>query len=256
MNEQVKLVEYGFKSSEVPDNFHGYKIFVISDLHNAPFSEQIIEHIEKSKPDIIVFAGDMVQLPDYNADEAAAIADRFNGKIPMYAVSGNHESQNDAYSYIYEKLHWRGVRWLENEYVCIDKGGDMITLMGIKDPVHDDVSSELGKEISSYIKDELCDKPDFSVVLSHRADIYPYIKNADADLIISGHLHGGVIRLPFIGGIVGDDGALGLQRYEYGYVKEGSASPMIVSGGCDKNPEKMRVFNQPEVMLITIEREG
>ena len=90
-NKTVRLTEYTYSHSDVPDGFDGYKIFLISDLHEAPFADQIIEHREETDPDVIIFCGDMVALPDYNFEQTQKIAERFNGSIPMYAaVSYTH----------------------------------------------------------------------------------------------------------------------------------------------------------------------
>lgn len=90
----------------------------------------------------------------------------------------------------------------------------------------------------------------------HRAGLYPEIKDTGVDLILSGDMHGGIIRLPFVGGLIGKrmQGDI-LPKYEYGFIQEDNASAMIVSGGCDKNPEKKRYFNPPEVVLVTLEGE-
>lgn len=256
LNNSVKLKRYTFEHTEVPKSFDGYKIFVISDLHNAPFTEKISEYIELTAPDIILMTGDMAQLPDHSVDEAAEIALRFSKEIPIFAISGNHESQNEAYMQIYEALYWQGVRWLENEYEILKKNGEEIFLMGIRDSGENDISPKTGKVISDFIKESVVDKPEFSIVMNHRADLYPYLKNSDCDLILSGHLHGGIVRLPFIGGLIGKTGEISFPDYDYGLIREDFSSAMIVSGGCDKNPKKKRYFNPPEVLLITLESDG
>lgn len=251
MNQNVMLTEYTFSSSDIPKAFDGYKIMHISDLHNAPFSNMIIEHINEKKPDVIVFTGDVVLLPDYELDEALKIAEEFSYKIPMYAVSGNHETQNAEYEHIMGELWDAGIRCLENDGTNIKKGEEAIRLIGIRDPEHNVVEEWQIKDICGFLENETSEAQ-FSVLLSHRADLYPQISEAGADLILSGHLHGGIIRLPFVGGIMSkiDDK---LPRYEYGVIKEGNGATMIVSGGCDKNPKKYRIFNPPEVVLITLD---
>lgn len=256
-NEKVVFTNYSFSHEDIPDEFDGYKIMVISDLHNAPFSKQIINYVNSEETDAIFFVGDIVQLPDCNASEAAAIAKEFKKKIPMYAVSGNHESQNEEYKYIKDCLRWEGVKWLEDSSTFIEKGGSKIMLVGAADINSNTIDEQQQTEIAEYIGGEISNAESgvFSVVLNHRANLYPALKNSGASLIVSGHLHGGIVRLPFIGGIVGEHGVLKPQKYEYGFIKEEDASPMIVSGGCDKNPEKKRWFNPPEVVIITLESE-
>ena len=256
INGHVKLTEYTFAHNDIPDAFNGYRIMMISDLHEAPFAEQILEHIETSKPDVILFCGDLVQLPDYSFEEAKKIADGVGGTIPMYAVSGNHETQNEEYEHIVGNLWDAGIEWLENDSKKIKRSGAVIYIIGTKDIRHDDVLYEDVKaEVLPEIESELPeDSGAFTILLNHRANMYPYLKNSGIDLILSGHLHGGVVRLPFLGGLFGDkayEGSL-LPEYDRGYYREGAAA-MIVSAGCDKNPAKARFMDQPEVLLITLD---
>lgn len=255
INNRVTVTDYSFSHPKIPSSFEGYKIMLISDLHNAYFSRQIIMHIENEKPDIIAFCGDMVQLPDDNLDETLKIVNAA-GDIPVYAVSGNHERQCGSYEEICEILWASGVEMLENNSIKLRKGNDVILLAGIKDPRHDIITDEKLGRINNDIKDLIAPEKYFSILLSHRADIYPGIKDSGTELILSGHMHGGIIRLPFVGGIIGKDGKYPfLPDYEYGVVKEGDSATMIVSGGCDKNPQKKRYFNQPEILLVTLKGE-
>lgn len=253
-NEKVIVTEYTYKHSEVPEAFEGYKILMISDMHEAPFSDQIAEHIKRLSPDIIVFTGDMALLPDKSIRATSKIAKTVKD-IPMYAVSGNHETQGDYYDEIITTLWQKGITPLDNDSVCIERGDDSFLLLGIKDPASNTVSEEQLEEIRKQIESEFPDGPCFSILLSHRADLYPNIKDTSADLILSGHLHGGVMRLPFLGGVVGKNEDKLFPKYEYGLYKDDESADMIVSGGCDKNPEKKRYFNPPEIVLITLERE-
>ncbi len=259
MNQKVAITEYTFSHQNVPPAFDGCKFMVLSDLHEADFKEQITEHIRNSKPEFLLFVGDMVQLPGTTADKAIEIArESIKLGVPVYAVSGNHERQCGEYYELVDKFWAEDIYLLENGSVKIEKNGESIFLVGIKDPRHNIVTDEKKKIIRSNIEYELSKEDLFTILLSHRADLYPDIKDTGVDLIVSGHLHGGIIRLPIVGGIIGrdDEGKKNwLPKYEYGVIKEGKSATMIVSGGCDKNPQKRRFFNPPEVLLITLERE-
>ena len=256
-NQNVVVTKYEFNSEKIPSSFYGTKFMVISDLHDADFSKQIIEHIEKEKPDYVLMTGDMVQLPDHSIENTLKIADTVTKmNIPIYAVSGNHDRQCGKYEEILESLWTHNVYMLEYDSVRFEKDGESIVLMGIKDPRHDIVTDEKIAAIRGNIKNQLSRRKDyFTILLSHRADLYPQIKDTGIDLILSGHMHGGIIRLPFIGGIIGrnKENSL-LPAYTDGEYKEGEAT-MIVSGGCDKNPKKRRFFNPPEVLVITLQGE-
>lgn len=253
-NKSVVLTEYTYTHKEVPKAFKGFKIMLISDLHEAPFAKQIIGHINRVKPDMIVFGGDMVQLPGNTMKETVKIAQGVS-EIPMYAVSGNHETQCGSYKEIIKELWNAKIIPLDNDSVCIERGMDSILLLGVKDPKDDEVSDKKIEEMRKQMKSEFPDGPCFSVLLMHRAGLYPEIKDTGVDLILSGDMHGGIIRLPFVGGLLGKQRTGFFPEYEYGFIKEGDSAGMIVSGGCDLNPKKKRYFNPPEVVLVTLERE-
>lgn len=257
-NQNVKVTRYTYADEEIPAAFVGSKILMISDLHDAPFSEQIIEHIKEEKPDYVVMAGDMVQLPESSAENTLEIVDAaVEMNIPVYAVSGNHDRQCGEYDEILGALWAHGAYMLEYDSVRLHKDGESIVLMGIKDPKHDVVTQEKIEAIRGNIKYQLSRRKDyFTILLSHRADLYPQIKDTGVDLVLSGHIHGGVVRLPFLGGVIGREGKVSLSDdYEYGVYKEGEGATMIVSAGCDKNPQKRRFFNPPEILLITLKGE-
>ena len=255
-NQNVAVTKYEFKSEKIPNSFHGTKFMVISDLHDADFSEYIVKRIEKEKPDYVLMTGDMVQLPDHSIENTLKIANEVTKmNIPIYAVSGNHDRQCGEYDRIIDVLWANDVYMLENGSVILEKDGEEILLAGIKDPRHDIVTDEKIRVIRGNIEYELSKADAFSILLSHRADLYPNIKDTGVDLILSGHMHGGIIRLPFIGGVIGQNkGKSLLPAYVYGEYKEGEAT-LIVSGGCDKNPRKRRFFNPPEVLIITLQGE-
>ncbi len=256
-NRNIFVTRYTYENEKIPKAFSGTKFMVISDLHNADFSEKIIERVKKEEPNYVVMTGDMVQLPDADFESTLKIAKALKEmKIPFYAVSGNHERQCGAYREIMETLWANDVHLLENGSVRLEKNGEGINLIGIKDPRHDVVTDEKKEVIRGNIEYELSKNEGFSILLSHRADLYPDIKDTGVDLIFSGHLHGGIVRLPFVGGIIGRRTEhTFFPDYTYGVYQEGNGATMIVSGGCDKNPKKRRFFNPPEVVLITLKGE-
>ena len=254
MNKRVILTSYTVSSEKIPENFDRYKILVISDLHNADFVSQIVEIAEKAEPDIVVFTGDMVQLPDDCADSACEIAEALSEKAEIYGVSGNHETDNYGYYDIIERLEYNKVKMLENDSVILEKNGDKICLAGLKDPKHKIVSEGKYEKIYRKLEGIMPKEEMFTVLLNHRASMYPRLKNCGADLILSGHLHGGIIRLLFVGGVIDENRGF-FPKYDYGRFEEDDGAVMIVSGGCDKNPEKPRFFNPPEVVLVTLEAE-
>lgn len=255
-NNNVGLTEYTFESEKLPYDFDGYKIMVISDFHNADFSEQILKHAAENQPDILLFTGDMVQLPDSNLDNVLKIINNIPKEMGIYAVSGNHESQNSHYKEIMDTLYANGVHTLDGTDMYLKKGNSRIKIMGIMDPpaetdkVTDDMIENIKELINSFIEN---DPNCFNILAFHRSTLYKELKDLKLDLILSGHTHGGVIRLPIVGGIIGESVDDYVPDYTSGAYKDGFAT-MIVSRGCDKNIKKMRVFNPPEVLMVNLKK--
>ena len=150
INETVVVTTYTYRHSEVPEAFEGYKILMVSDMHEAPFTDQIVEHINNLSPDMIVFTGDMALLPDKSIRATSRIAKAVQN-IPMYAVTGNHETQCGYYDEIITTMWQKGITPLDNDSVCIERGEDSFLLLGIKDPVSNVVSTEEIEEIRKQI---------------------------------------------------------------------------------------------------------
>ena len=172
----------------------------------------------------------------------------------MYAVFGNHEAENGAAvrKQISSTLKKSGVSVLANSAADIKLGDERIRLIGIEDSGEKTIDNvgidKIKKTVKKYASDGA-----LNILICHRASLYPRIKDSAADLIISGDLHGGVARVPFVGGLVGDDEKRFLPDYTSGVYKEGDdAAEMIVSRGCDYNVAKMRIFNPPDIPVITL----
>ena len=251
LNETVTVTRYTYTDPDIPSGFNGYKILVISDLHDAPFGDRIIDLVREQDPDLIVMTGDMSQLPDSSVQESSKIGKAVGGDYPIYAVSGNHETQGGGYDEILASWEWHNITPLENDTVTLESGGDSILLIGLKDPKSDNVPEDKLEAMREFVTGSLKEQKTFSILLNHRSGLYPELKDTGVNLIISGDLHGGIVRLPFVGGLIGKSNEL-FPKYSYGYVKEGKSAAMIVSGGCDKNPRKVRFLNQPELVLITL----
>ncbi len=254
MNSHIYIKKYTYENEKLPESFNNYRIMVISDIHNADFDDDIISIAEEVKPDVILFCGDMVQLPDDKTTSVCNIGDKLGDEYDIYAVSGNHETQNYSYSAIMDEISGHGIAVIDNETVSVEKNGEQIILAGLKDLKDDYLTPQQYEKARKLIKSFFEETDEFAVLLNHRADMYPEIKNCGADLILSGHMHGGIIKLPFVGGIIGSDDGW-FPDYAYGFFEGGSSSDMIVSGGCDRNPKKKRVFNPPEVLIITLKSE-
>lgn len=252
MNQNVYVTRYDYFSEKTPIEFYGYKIAVISDIHNNIYADKFIERLDKEKPDMLIFAGDMIQLPYTNLDNVIKIAEAEKDSMPIYAVWGNHEASNGnaVRKAMAEELEKSGVHMLFDDFDDVKINRSKIRIIGIKDCADESVDDETAKGIKQTIE-KLADEDELNIAVYHRADVFPRISSVPADLIISGHMHGGVVRLPFAGGVIGKKKGEFFPKYTSGIFEE-NGTTMAVSRGCDYNLHKIRVFNPPEIMTIVL----
>ena len=257
-NNRVGLTQYEVSDPKIPEGMDGYRMMVISDYHNAGYPDQICELIRESGPDCIIFLGDMVQLPytDPQTDIAYLlyILDEVADRIPTYFVSGNHESGSAEYYDLYCAMEQHGAVFMDDRQTQLWKNDASVQLIGLMDPGADALRERDTRRMRDTVEQLAAACPDaYRIVLCHRSTAFPTLKDTSADLVLAGHLHGGLVRLPVLGGIFGKDGDEYFPKYDAGMFRE-SGTTMIVSRGCDKNPKKVRVNNPPELLLVTLRR--
>ena len=206
-NNQIKLTEYIITSSKVPDSFTCFEIAQVSDLHNAELGEEnskLLELLSEAEPHIIVLTGDLIDSRHTDIEIALDFAGKAAQIAPVYYVSGNHEARVPEYEELKMGLTEAGVTVLENQKVQITRDGESITLMGIQDPsFRTDYLFGDAESISWQAISGLQNESDgFTVLLSHRPELFDVYVDTGIDLVFSGHAHGGQFRLPFIGGLV------------------------------------------------------
>lgn len=256
-NTTVGTTYFDISSGLIPAAFDGFKIAQISDLHNADFgsgNSPILDILRKEQPDIIAFTGDFADSNHTDIDIAAAFAKEATAIAPCYYVTGNHEARLKERYYELEKMLIScGVTVLHNESRLITMGGDSILLAGIDDP--DFASSESGifdlaEGIAAAKIDGLQLGEGYSILLSHRPELFELYTKKGICLTLSGHAHGGQFRLPFIGGLVAPNQGF-FPKYDSGlYQKEESA--MVVSRGLGNSIIPIRFNNRPEIVIVSL----
>ncbi len=256
MNKNVYLTKYDFYSEKTPVEFYGYRIAVISDIHNNEHADKFIELLDREKPDVLIFSGDMIQLPQTNLENVTKIIKSQKDNMKIYVVGGNHEAANSNANRkkIYNELAESGAVILNDKADVIKQGRDGICFIGAKDSAAEKIDKNAADKIKSTVSD-LADEKMLNILVYHRADAYDYFEDLPVDLMLCGHLHGGIVRLPFIGGLYGGKKEY-FPKYTAGMYKEDKKPSMIVSRGCDYNMQKMRVFNPPEIVIVTLHGKG
>ena len=243
-NTALQLNAYTVTGENLPEAFDGFRIVQISDLHNAEMGKNhhnLISLIKEAEPNIIVITGDLIDSRRTNVEKALDFAEQAVKIAPCYYVTGNHESRVDAYKELQEGLIALGVTVLENERTEIEYQGEKIALLGVKDPAFQ-------TDISSYLKKLKNEDDGYTVLLSHRPELFDLYVANEIDLVFSGHAHGGQFRLPLIGGLYAPNQGI-FPEYDGGLYTEGNTN-MIVSRGIGNSLFPFRFHNRPEVVLM------
>lgn len=236
----------------LPEGFDGFRIVHLSDIHGHEYgenSEELLKKVRRQEPEIIVITGDLVDQKSQFA-MVPALAKGLAAIAPTYYVTGNHEWAVGSVKTLKGLLAESGVTVLSNDYVVLERGGDQLVLAGVDDPngyADQKTPEELYGEIAA-------EHPGLTtLLLAHRNDRFDQYGAAGYDLVMSGHAHGGIIRLPFTDGLLGTDRNFFPTRTSGVYTQ--GDSTLFVSRGLGNNTVPIsgfRLFNRPELAVIEL----
>ena len=254
-NTALEVNEYEVVSDRIPQGFEGFRIAQVSDLHNAGFgegNEELIQLLSQTDPDIIVLTGDLIDSRHTDIEIALDFARQAIKLAPVYYVSGNHEARVREYEDLKMGLAEAGVVILENQNVQITREGESITLMGIDDPsFQEDYLFGDSESVARQAIDDLQNESEgYTILLSHRPELFDLYVDTGMDLVFSGHAHGGQFRLPFVGGLVAPNQGF-FPKFDEGRFTEENTT-MIVSRGVGNSIIPIRFNNRPEIVLVTL----
>ena len=254
-NIALEVNEYEIVSDRLPEAFAGFRIAQVSDLHNKDFGEgygQLLTLLSEINPDIIVVTGDLIDSRQTDLDVALEFAWQAGKIARVYYVSGNHEARVPEYEDLKTGLVKAGVVILENQKVEITREGESITLMGIDDPsFQEDYLFGDSESVARQAIEDLKNESDgYTILLSHRPELFDLYVETEMDLVFSGHAHGGQFRLPFIGGLVAPNQGF-FPEYDAGQFAENTTS-MIVSRGIGNSIIPIRFNNRPEIVIVKL----
>lgn len=236
--------------SSAPDGFDGYRIAVVSDLHAKEFGEGnrvLLDYVRDLEPDLVAVVGDILHEPD-QMSMIPAVAKGLAAIAPTYYVTGNHEWASGRMPEMRQLLEETGVTYLSNTFVPLERNGDTITLAGIDDP-NGYAGQKSPEEVAGEVKEAAGDG--FWLLMAHRNNLFDgeYCR-LGADLVLSGHGHGGIWRLPFTDGLLGAGGQL-LPSFTNGFYRctDGHEAQVFVTRGLGGIP---RLFNHPQVAVLTL----
>lgn len=237
----LTTTSYNVSSKKIGTDLDGFTIVQVSDFHCKSFGKEeskLIDEINNCKPDVIFLTGDMID-GDHPVDNVEYLLKGICDTCPIYQVTGNHEKDNPAYMAELSKLYKQyGVININDKTTTLSVGDSKIFIGGIDYNAFPDYWDTL-KPPSDV----------FSILLYHNASAFDDISKLGYDLVLSGHAHGGIIRLPLVGGIISTDLKLGA-RYEKG-IYEKNNSTLIANTGLGAAPLP-RFYNRREIVKITL----
>ena len=253
-NTSLQVTRTDLSLSALPQGFDGCRIVVLSDFHGARFgadNTELMSAVEDQSPDFIFLLGDLEDryhgpVPGY----AESVASGLCAIAPTYYVTGNHEWAIGDVPALKDRLRQCGVTVLSNEFLPLERNGDRLILAGIDDP--NGYADQKPPEVLAAELYEAWGDP-FWILLAHRNDRFArQYSLLGADLVISGHGHGGIIRLPGTDGLLSTDRTL-FPSYTAGLYEE-NGSTLFVTRGLGNSGPSFRVFNRPEVAVLTLHK--
>lgn len=249
-NNSLVTTEYAVSSPALPEAFRGLRIVQLSDLHNAEFgsgNRRLLEAVSAAEPDLIFLTGDLLDSRRTNASVALEFVREVIKIAPVYYTVGNHEGRiPEIYEPFEEELRELGVQVLRNETVVLERDGQRLYIAGIDDPEFFPSQEEFLECLNA-----LCDDGGYTLLLSHRPELFADYCDAGVELVFSGHAHGGQFRLPWVGGLYAPhQGAL--PEYDAGLFSQDNTN-LIVSRGLGNSIFPFRLFNRPEIVVAVLE---
>lgn len=253
-NCALQTENFEVRLKKLPNSFQGLRIAVLTDLHGREFGKNnrtLLSQVQKIAPDLICIDGDLLD----EAEDIGMVQPLIEGLCaiaPTFYVTGNHEWQLENLQSILSQIDAFGATVLRNEYVVLRREEEKLIIAGVDDPCgpYDQKTPEqLMQEIYEAEGKNTC-----VIMLAHRNDTISMWSQLGTDLVLTGHCHGGVIRLPLVGGVFGTKREL-FPPYDAGLYEE-SGTQLFVSRGLGYTNVRLRLFNRPQIAVLTLHPSG
>ncbi|MCH5185147.1 MAG: metallophosphoesterase [Oscillospiraceae bacterium] len=253
-----EITEYDVYSEKITDELDGYTIAHISDFHCACIPG-LVGMIKRSGANIIVSTGDTVNGRG-SVERAVSLTGRLAEIAPLYMVTGNHDEERAEHKKVEKACIAGGGEFLHNESTIVSYKNSEIMISGSDDPAacgDEAVRLKTERNIEKSIENTN-DFKGFRILLFHRANLAPLAAGYGFDLILSGHMHGGQIRIPGIGGVLSPRKNIMTKKIFFPEYTGGKytmgASEVIVSRGLGNPVPLPRICNRPEIVIIKLRR--
>lgn len=257
-NDSIQVERFECVNAKIPAAFDGFVVVCVADLHEKEFgpnNARLFAKIRAANPDIIAISGDLLVDPPLNVEFARHFVADAAKIAPVYYVSGNHEAiapTQTEYLPFVKALEETGATVLNDEKVELKRDAASIVIAGIADPLLEyktDRRFSFGRIVDKKLRGLPPDER-FYLLISHRPELAELYARHGVDLALSGHAHGGQIRLPFVGGLFAPNQGF-LPRYDAGAYRIGE-STTIVSRGLGPSVFPTRLFNRPHLVVCEL----
>lgn len=265
--DSLEITKYEIENEKIPKEFNNFKIVQISDLHNKSFgkdNKRLLETIDSQNPDIVVITGDLVEGDNKDFNIALNLIDELLKKYKVYHIIGNHEQKSlikkhkELYKTYFDKLYKKNIVNLDNEKIRIKKDGKYINIYGLIIPLEyypyffKNYENKNMKLEQDFINNKLgeINRDEYNILLAHTPFFFEDYEKYGVDLVLSGHVHGGIIRLPKVGGLLSPNREF-FPKYDFGkYIKNNTT--MLLSKGLGGSKVLIRFACKPEIVSITL----
>lgn len=251
-DNHLVVSEYTYTNNDIPTEFDGYRIVQLSDLHDKQFGqnqETLVSYIHDINPDAIFLTGDFVTAKSIAHTEE--LVRELSSKYEMFFVPGNHEAGYTKYDELKTILADKNVCILENEVAVIIKDTASINVIGLLDPSFYKQSAAANAKKMEHALESLTENLEGStLLLAHRPEYIDIYSKYSINLVFSGHAHGGQFIFPFVGSVYAPGQGLFPKLTQGKHEKDGTT--MIISRGLGNLAPVPRLFNYPEIVVITL----
>lgn len=289
-NKRLAVTNYQICQKQIPKEFDGLRMVLLTDLHNNRYGKkntQLLRKIAQLKPDLVCVSGDMITAsqPQRTAEVLTFLL-QLSEQYPVFYSLGNHEEKwkrwdglepvpsgtkaeraasrrfqkkrrksSLTYEQFKQSLVDAGVFFLDNSSTKIKKGNDLLTITGLSLPLEFYYKKGSGPSLSLEELSGLIGSPakdGYHILLAHMPKYFKEYASWGADLVLSGHVHGGIMILPWLGGVISPQYEL-FPAYDFGYFEENTAK-MLLSRGLGTHTIPIRIFNRPELIGIELKK--
>ncbi|MFC7457820.1 metallophosphoesterase [Brachybacterium sp. GCM10030267] len=252
-NRRLDVTSYQVPVQQLPAAADGVRIAQLSDVHAASFGtfpDRIVSAVRSAEPDLIALTGDLIDIRTADLGASLDLAEQLAGIAPVYYVLGNHEADSPLRTELLEGLEEREVHVLRDEATTLELPETTLTLVGLDDPRVDHAADREATPPETTLAGLDLPRQSPTVLLAHRPELWSDYAAADVDVVLSGHAHGGQVRVPGLGGLFSPHQGWLPELTDGVHTREGTT--MVISRGLGNSIAGVRVNNPRELVVVEL----